>query len=154
MHTAGLGMPTNFSLICSMFYLSPDDHIDWEVLIFYSLLWIYVAWEWFQWSRAAEKVNPKWRVLTAFAGLCFATLSMALRVLLILYASIASGFSYPVRLFCINIGLLGALLGLAGSIAGKGKIRLGVALISALNLLLWIEAAMITSEFPRQFGRF
>jgi len=51
-------------------------------------------------------------------------------------------FYHPVELFCIRAGGLTALLGLATALAGKGKVRFSAALISLLNLLLWLMDAV------------
>jgi hypothetical protein len=51
-------------------------------------------------------------------------------------------FYHPVELFCIRVGSLTALLGVAAALAGKGKPRLSVAVISSLNFLLWLLDAI------------
>ena len=61
-------------------------------------------------------------------------------------------FSYPATSSCTRFGLLSALLGLVASIIGKGNLRLGIALISTLNLWIWFGAAMTPAEFPQKFG--
>ena len=106
---------------------------------------VYVVWQWAQWFGSEEKsLLPRWRARTAFAGLCFATLSLALAVFLFVHATYTGGypFYHPVELFCIRFGSVAALLGLVASVFGKGRIRPHVAGISALNLLVWFADAV------------
>ena len=112
--------------------------------LIFILLGAYVAWEWVRWFRSREEVTPKWRGNTAFAALCFATLSTVLSVFLFVHATFTGGypFCHPVELFCIRFGFLTALLGLVASIVGKGKLRLHVAAISIVNLLFWFVDAV------------
>ena len=103
-----------------------------------------VALAWFRWLRQREQLTPKWRSGTFLVGLCFATFSTALSIFLMAHAAFTGGYSFyhPVELFCIRFGGLTALLGTVASIAGKGRLRLYVAVLSTLNLLLWfIDAA-------------
>ena len=90
-----------------------------------------------------EKSQPKWREGIAFAGLCLATFSTVLSVFLFVHAAFTGGypFYHPVESFCIGFGFLSASLGLVASIAGKGKLLPHVAVISVLNLLLWLVDA-------------
>lgn len=152
MDIATLGVPTNFSLINALLF-SPRYA---DVLLrftFYLLLWVYVTFLWVRCRGGVEKVSPKWRAVTAFAGLCLATFSMALLAFFLVDWSYTGGYrlSYRAELFCTQFGLLTAFLALIASITGKGKLRLGVALISILNLLMWFGAAWTLAEFPRKF---
>jgi hypothetical protein len=119
-------------------------HLQPVSLFMFVLLWSYVAWNWVRWLRAGEKERPTWRIVVIVAGLCFATISTILSAFLYIHAVITGGYPFydPVELFCIRAGALTALLGLAASFAGKGKLRLSVAVISTLNLLLWYIAGM------------
>ena len=118
-------------------YLSPIPSLMFLLLI------SYVTWKWVTWFRAAKTTMQDWRGYASFAGLCLATLSTALSVFLFIHATITGGYSFyhPVELFCIRFGFLTALLGLVASIVGKGRLRLHVATISAINLLLWLVDA-------------
>jgi len=104
----------------------------------------YVIWRWVEWFRSKEKDTPRWRAVTAVAGLCFATVSTVLSAFLFIHATLTGGypFYHPVELFCIRLGTLTALLGLVAAFAGKGRLRLHVAAISILNLLLWVMDAI------------
>lgn len=112
--------------------------------LIFVLLCAYVAWGWVGSFRLGEKVTPKWRASTAIAGLSLATFSTVLSVFLFVHATFTGGypFYHPVELFCIRWGSLTALLGLAASLMGKGKLRLHVAAISIVNLLVWFGDAV------------
>ena len=108
--------------------------------VFFLPFWAYVVWSWVRWLRADQKDIPKWRAAVAFVGLSCATLSTALSAFLFIHAVITDGYTYyhPVELFCIRAGTFTALLGTVGAVAGKGNVDGHVAVISILNLLLWI----------------
>jgi hypothetical protein len=61
-----------------------------------------------------------------------------------IHATVTGGYAFyhPVELFCIRVGSLTALLGLAARLTGRGKVRLAVTVISTLNLLLWFMDAV------------
>ena len=105
-----------------------------------------VASAWYRWLRfrQREQLRPRWRAGASFVGLWFATFSSALSIFLLVHAAFTGGYSFyhPVELFCIRFGGLTALLGIVASIAGKGRLRLYVAALSALNLFLWFMDAM------------
>jgi hypothetical protein len=113
-------------------------------LLLFVLFWAYVSWTWLKWLRTDQKDTPKWRAVAASAGLFCATVSTALGAFLFIHAAITGGypFYHSVELFCIRVGGLTALLGIAAAITGKGKARLPVAVISTLNLLLWFVDAV------------
>ena len=117
-------------------YLSP--------LLWVLLLIPYIVWQWIRWFRSPEKPIPKWRAVITFAGLFLATFSTALAVFLLVHASYTGGYAfyYPAELFCIRFGFLAAVLGLAASLVGRGKLAFHIAAICALNLLLWIIDAV------------
>jgi hypothetical protein len=77
-------------------------------------------------------------------GLVCATVSTALNVYLYVHAMYTGGYRlfHPVEFMCIRWGTLTALLGIVGSIAGKGKGRVLLTVISVLNLLTWFGDAM------------
>jgi hypothetical protein len=129
MHFAVPGMPR---------YLSPTGFLLIVVLC------IYVTWQWVRCTKLVSGVKPKWRVGVAVVGLCLATFSTILSVFLLVHASYTGGypFYHPVELFCIRFGFSTAFLGLVASIMGKGKLRGHVAVLSILNLLLWVVDAM------------
>jgi hypothetical protein len=108
------------------------------------LFWGYVVWAWVVWRKSNEKVAPRWRAITLFGGLCCATASTALGAFMTIHAAITGGypFYHPVELLCIRLGSLTALLGLICAITGKGRLRLHVTIISAVNLLLWFADAI------------
>jgi hypothetical protein len=72
------------------------------------------------------------------------TVSTVLSAFLLIHAVITGGYSlcHPVESFCIGVGSLTALLGIAAALVGEGNVRLFVAVISTLNLLLWFMDAM------------
>lgn len=106
--------------------------------------WAYVVWTWIRQLRADRGNAPKWRAVVAFFGLFCATASTVLSAFLFIHAAITGGypFYHSVELFCIRVGGLTALLGIIAAIAGKGKVDGHVAVISTLNLLLWIMDAV------------
>jgi hypothetical protein len=77
-------------------------------------------------------------------GLGLVTISSTLSVFMFIHAGITGGypFYHPVELFCIRLGTLTAIIGLVAALAGKGKPRFSVVLISAINLLIWFGDAM------------
>ncbi len=78
------------------------------------------------------------------AGLCCATISTVLDAFLYVHAVFTGGYPlfHPVELMCIRLGSLTAMLGIICALAGKGRLRLSVAIISIFNLLLWFSDAM------------
>jgi hypothetical protein len=116
--------------------------VIWTVL--YLLFTAYVAWVWIRWFRLAEKVTPKWRSAVAVSSLLLATLSTLLSVFLFVHAAFTGGYPFmsPPELFFLRLGLLSGLLGLIAAIVGKGRLLHHVAIISVLNLLLWLMDAM------------
>jgi hypothetical protein len=104
----------------------------------------YVVWVWISWFGLAEKVIPKWRAGVACIALCLATFSTLLSVFLFVHATFTGGYPFmsPMELFFIRYGLLSAFLNLLASIVGKGRLEAHVAVISALNLLLWLIDAV------------
>jgi hypothetical protein len=116
--------------------------VIWTVL--YLLFSTYVVWVWIRWFRLAEKVTPKWRNAVAVSSLLLATLSTLLSVFLFVHAAFTGGYPFmsSPELFFIRLGLLSALLGLIAAIIGKGRLLHHVAIISVLNLLLWLMDAM------------
>jgi hypothetical protein len=118
--------------------------IDWIWLFFFLLFWCYVVWTWATWLKSREKVNPRWKVIVVVAGLCCATASTALDAFLYIHAVVKGGypFYHPVELFCIRFGGLTAILAIISAMAGTGRLRLHVAIISITNFLLWFMDAM------------
>ena len=59
---------------------------------------------------------------------------------LFVHAVFTGGFSFndPVELFCLRPGFLSAFVGLAASVAGKGRLLPHVATISVINMLLCV----------------
>lgn len=112
--------------------------------ILFLLFWGYLDWTWVRWIKSGDKQNPTWRSVTAIVGLCFATISTALSAFLYIHAVFTGGYGFydPIELFCIRVGALTSLLGLAASFVGKGRLRIPVAVISSLNLLLWFIDAV------------
>src|ERR1700674_45315 len=108
------------------------------------LFWGYVAWTWVRWIKSGDKQSLKWQTITIIVGLCLATISSILSAFLYIHAVFTGGYPYyaPVELFCIRVGTLTSLLGLAATFAGKGRLRIPVAVISSLNLLLWFIDAV------------
>ena len=106
--------------------------------LFFLFLCGYLLWSWATWFRASDEAAPKRRVIAPIAGLCLATVSTLLGSFLFIHATFGPGYAFyhPVELFCIRIGGLTALLGIAAGLAGRGKLRLAVVVISTLNLLL------------------
>jgi hypothetical protein len=51
-------------------------------------------------------------------------------------------FYHPIEMLCIRYGGLSALFGLISSLLARGKVRLHVAVISAVGLLAWFMDAM------------
>ena len=78
------------------------------------------------------------------AGLCFATVPTGLDTFLYIHAVFTGGYPlfHPVELACIRLGSLTAMLGLICALAGKGRLRLSVTMISIFNLLVWFSDAM------------
>jgi hypothetical protein len=78
------------------------------------------------------------------AGLCLATISTVLSAFLFIHAAIVGGYplGHPVELFCLRVGGQTALFGLIAAIAGKGKLRIPVSVISTFNLLVWFIDAV------------
>ena len=112
--------------------------------VLFLLFWGYVVWVWIRWLQLAEKTTPQWRRAVALSSLLLATLSTLLSAFLFLHASFTGGdpFMSPPELFFIRLGLLSALLGLIAAVVGKGRLLHHVAIVSVLNLLLWIMEAM------------
>ncbi len=106
--------------------------------------WAYVVWTWFRRLGADQGNIPKWRAVVASVGLFSATISTALSAFLFIHAVITGGypFYHPVELFCIRAGSLTALLGIVAALLGKANVDAHVAVISTLNLLLWVMDAM------------
>lgn len=106
--------------------------------------WAYLVWAWLRQIKTEQGNAPKWRVGVAWFGLVAATASTLLSAFLFLHAVVTGGypFYHPVELFCIGVGSLTALLGIVAAIAGKGKVDGHVAVISTLNLLLWLIDAV------------
>jgi hypothetical protein len=63
---------------------------------------------------------------------------------LFIHAAFTGGypFYHPIELFCIRVGTFTGLLGLVMAVAGKGKIRISVTVISIVNLLIWYADAL------------
>jgi len=108
------------------------------------LFWGYLAWSWFRWLRPREKGLRTWRSVALATGLCFATISSLLQAFLYIHAVITGGYPLfdPIDLFCLRVGALAALLGLAAALVGNGRLRVFVAVIATLNLFLWFVDAM------------
>jgi hypothetical protein len=119
-------------------------HLQPVSLFIFVLFWGYVAWNWVRWVKGEEKERPTWRSVAIGSGFCLATFSTILSAFLYIHAVITGGYPFydPVELFCRRAGTLTALLGLAAAVAGKGKLRISVSVISTLNLLLWSIAGM------------
>jgi hypothetical protein len=107
------------------------------VLIFI-LGWGYLVWNWVGWLKSGLQI-PKWRSVMNGVGLSLVTISSILATFLYVHAVFTGGYPYyhPTEMLCMGIGVLTALAGLAAAIAGKGKVRISVTVISMLNLLLW-----------------
>jgi hypothetical protein len=118
-------------------------YINWLLVLFYSCLSGYAVWTWITWLRLRDKADARWRAIIV-AGLCCATVSTALDVFLYVHAVLTGGyFSFdPVQLIYLRIGILTAALGLAIAFKAKGKLAGHVAVISALNLLIWLLDAI------------
>jgi hypothetical protein len=106
--------------------------------------WAYVVWVWVRWHKADQRNFPQWRAIVASVGLFCATVSTVLSAFLFIHAVITGGypFYHPVELFCIGAGSLTAVLGIVAAVAGKGNVDGHVAVISMLNLLLWLIDAV------------
>lgn len=128
-HTLAIAMPAHMELIWWLFFLS---------------LWGYLLWSWTIWFKSRDKTAPRWRAIAFVAGLCSATVSTILGAFLFVHATVTGGYAFyhPVELFCIRVGSLTALLGLAAGLTGRAKVRLAVTVISTLNLLLWFMDAV------------
>ena len=107
-------------------------------------LWGYVLWSWTTWLKLGEKEAPGWRAIIVVAGLCLATISTALNAFLYVHAVFTGGYPlfHPIELMCIRLGSLTAMLGIICALAGKGRLRLSVTIISIFNLLVWYSDAM------------
>jgi hypothetical protein len=77
-------------------------------------------------------------------GLCCATISTILDTFLYVHAVFTGGYPlfHPVELVCIQLGSLTAMLGIICALAGKGRLRLPVTIISIFNMLVWFSDAM------------
>jgi hypothetical protein len=119
-------------------------HIDWVWLLFFLSLASYVVWTWVTSLKSSHKGNSRRRTTIAIAGLCCASVSTVLGEFLYIHATLRGGypFFHPVELFCIRFGMLTAVLGIVSTVMGTGRVRLHVAIISALNLFLWYLDAM------------
>jgi hypothetical protein len=104
----------------------------------------FVIWNWARWLRPGENKPQTWRAVAITIGLSFATISSILSEFLYVHAVFTGGYPLfdPVGLFCLRIGTMAALLGLAAALLGNGKLRLPIAAISIFNLLLWFVEAM------------
>ena len=72
-------------------------------------------------------------------GLSLVTISSILATLHYVHAVFTEGYTYyhTTEMLYVKIGVLTALAGFAAAIAGKGKVRISVTVVSMLNLLLW-----------------
>jgi hypothetical protein len=106
--------------------------------LIFILGWGYLVWNWVGWLKSGLQIQ-KWRTVMNGVGLSFVTIFSILASFLYVHAVITGGYPYyhPIEMLCMGIGALTALAGLAAAIAGKGKVRISVAVISMLNLLLW-----------------
>src|SRR6267143_5627847 len=104
-------------------------------------LWGYVLWSWATWLKLSEKGAPRWRAIMVVAGLGCATISTALDTFLYIHAVFTGGYPlfHPAELACIRLGSLTAMLGIICGLAGKGRLRLSVTIISIFNLLVWFS---------------
>jgi hypothetical protein len=91
-----------------------------------------------QWLRQRKEYDLGWRSILTIVGLCAATVSTILCVFLFVHAQFTGGYSFyhPIELFCIRYGAPTAVMGIAASIAGKGKVRAHLAAVSVINLVL------------------
>jgi hypothetical protein len=134
----GIGLAVIFSISDMHLYLEP-------ISLFVNVLFVgFVTWNWVRWLRPGEKKFQAWRTVAIAIGLCFATISSILSEFLYIHAIFTGGYPLfdPVGLFCLRIGTLASLLGLATALVGNGKLRLSIAAISIFNLLLWFVEAM------------
>jgi hypothetical protein len=122
--------------------MPPYFHLPW--FIFFLFYCGFLIWYWAAWLKSKPKVLQNWRVAVLLVGFLCATLSVMLNNYLYVHALYTGGyrFYHPVELMCIRWGTLTALLGIVFAIAGKGRGRIPLAVISALNLLLWFADAM------------
>lgn len=119
------------------------NRIDWASL-FFLLFWSYVVWTWAKWLASGHSVESRSKEIVAVAGLYCATVSTGFAAFLYIHAVVTGGYPYqnPVEAFCIVFGALMAILGIICALAGAGKLRLHVAIISIANLLLWFADLM------------
>lgn len=103
----------------------------------------YVGRLWIQWVGQREQPGRGWRPSLTVVGLFATTVSTILSIFLFLHAQVTGGypFYHPIELFCIRWGTLTALVGIAASIVGKGKVRPHLAVVSVINLLIWFSDA-------------
>ena len=108
------------------------------------LLWCYVVWKGAETLGLVSGDARKWQTAVTILALTFATVSTGLSAFLLVHAAFTGGypFYHPVELFCIRVGFLTALVGLVAGPIGRRKLRVPVAVLSAVNLLLWLADAM------------
>jgi hypothetical protein len=113
------------------------------VLLTLFLTWVYVVWKWFSLQKAADHSVPTWRTVMAICALLSVSISTGLGIFLLVHAAFTGGypFYHPIELFCIRVGFLTALLGLVAGPMARRKVRLPIAMLSAVNLLLWFMDA-------------
>jgi hypothetical protein len=112
--------------------------------IFYLFYCGFLTWCWAWWFKSKPKVLQNWRSAALLLGFICATASVTLSVYLYVHALYTGGypFYHSVELMCIRWGTLTALLGMVAAIVGKGRGRIHLAVICALNLVLWFTDAL------------
>src|SRR5882724_4884520 len=117
------------------------------VIPLYLLCWVLVpltlAWAFRRWWKSEPRFeSPAWRSQVALAAFSLGSLSVALWVVLVIWARIGGFRHYdPILLRCYGVGLVLALGGFVSSLPGKGKLRWPACLISLAMVFMWFVAA-------------
>jgi hypothetical protein len=138
-----------------MLSIAMPRYFDTFWFVFYVLLCGSLFWCWFSWLSTKPNVLASWRTAALLLGFVCATISASLNTWLYVHAMYTGGYPihlafrdgywgfHPVEQRFIQWGTLTALVGLVCSVAGVGKNRAVLGVVSLLNLLMWFSDAMI-----------